>query len=220
MMRATLVCATLLALAGCQDQDKSFDIQSQIGPNPVLPEPQQYLVPPLNVGKVVKWQKGEKPTVAKGLKIEALATGLESPRNLYVLPNGDVLVVETSGPDLEPKTRPKDLVMGLIMSYAHGEGKGGNRITLLRDADHDGVPEVREVFLDHLFSPFGVALVGQDLYVANTDAILRYPYKPGETKITAPGTELTPLPGGPIDHHWTKSLVASPDGSKLYAGVG
>jgi glucose/arabinose dehydrogenase len=218
MMRRLFLCATLLALSACQEQ--SFDIQSQIGPDPVLPEPKQYLVPPLKVGKVVGWAAGQKPTVANGLKIEALATGLQSPRNLYVLPNGDVLVVESSGPNLEPASRPKDVIMGWIMSYAHGEGKGGNRITLLRNAAGGGTPEVRTVFLDNLFSPFGVALVGRDLYVANTNAIVRYPYAPGETKISAPGTKLVDLPGGPIDHHWTKSLVASPDGSRLYAGVG
>jgi len=218
MMRLVLLCASVLVLVGCQEE--SFDIQSQIGPNPVLPEPQQYLFPPMKIAKVVGWTKGEKPIVASGLKIEALATGLESPRNLYVLPNGDVLVVESRGPDLEPATRPKDLIMGWIMSYAHGEGTGGNRITLLRDADGDGVPEVRAVFVDNLFSPFGVSLVGQDLYVANTDAIVRYPYVTGDTKITAPGAKLLDLPGGPIDHHWTKSLVASSDGTRLYVGVG
>jgi Glucose/sorbosone dehydrogenases len=159
MTRLALLCASLLVLAGCQEEP--FDIQSQIGPDPVLPEPQQYLLPPMRIAKVVGWASGEKPTVASGLKVEALATGLESPRNLYVLPNGDVLVVESRGPNLEPTTRPKDLIMGWIMSYAHGEGTGGNRITLLRDTNGDGVPDVRTVFLDNLFSPFGVALVGR-----------------------------------------------------------
>jgi glucose/arabinose dehydrogenase len=212
---------SLLGLAACSDD--SFDAQSQIGPNPSLPEPQQYLFPPMHLASVVGWKEGEKPTVAKGLKIEALATGLAHPRSLYVLPNGDVLVVESQSPNLDPVKRPKDLIMGLIESVVTsggGDGKQSNRITLLRDADGDGKPETREVFLDHLSSPFGAALVGNDFYVANTDSILRYPYEPGDTKITAPGTPLTPLPGGPIDHHWTKSLVASPDGSLLYVGVG
>jgi glucose/arabinose dehydrogenase len=112
--------------------------------------------------------------------------------------------------------------MGLVESWGTSGGKVGesNRITLLRDEDGDGKPETRSVFLDHLASPFGVALIGSDLYVANTDAIVHFPYNPGDTKITAAGTTLTPLPGGPIDHHWTKSLVASPDGSLLYVGVG
>jgi len=178
----------------------------------------------MNIAHIVGWSKDETPTVAQGLKIQPLAKGLEHPRSVYVLPNGDVLVVESKSPGTQPIRRPKDLIMGWVESFAtSGAGAGNeasNRITLLRDADGDGVPEVRSVFLDHLNSPFGVALVGNDLYVANTDAIVRYPYTAGDTKITAPGTTLTPLPGGPIDHHWTKSLVANPDGSLLYVGVG
>jgi glucose/arabinose dehydrogenase len=130
-----------------------------------------------------------------------------------------VLVVEGNGPEA-PIHRPKDLVTGWVQWFAGAKGKGGNRITLLRDTKGDGTFDQRTVFLDHLNSPFGVALVGQDFYVANTDAIVRYPYQEGQTSITAPGTKLTDLPGGPIDHHWTKSMLASPDGSKLYVGVG
>jgi glucose/arabinose dehydrogenase len=176
----------------------------------------------MHIAPVVGWKKGETPTVAAGLKITALATGLEHPRSLYVLPNGDVLVVESKKPEGEPVKRPKDFVMGWIESFATSGGgdKPSNRITLLRDANGDGVPETRSIFLDHLNSPFGIALVGNDLYVADTDAIVRYPYKEGDTKITDPGTRLTALPGGPIDHHWTKSLVASEDGKLLYVGVG
>lgn len=202
---------------------QDIDPSDQIGPNPKLPEPQQYLFPPMHLAKVVGWAKGETPSVAEGLKIEAFATDLAHPRSLYVLPNGDVLVVESRGPGTEPIKRPKDLVMGWIESMATsggGDKKESNRITLLRDANGDGKPEVRSTFLDHLNSPFGVALVGSDLYVANTDAIVRYPYTMGQTEITAPGETLTQLPGGPIDHHWTKSLVASRDGSLLYVGVG
>jgi glucose/arabinose dehydrogenase len=175
--RAALFGAAAWALAGCDDAP--FDITSQIGPNPNLPEIRQYLLPPTHIAKVVGWKDGESPTAASALKVEALAKGLQHPRSLYVLPNGDVLVVESKAPK----------------------------------ASHC-------VFLDNLNSPFGVALVGNDLYVANTDAIVRYRYKDGDTTITAPGTTLTPLPGGPIDHHWTKSLVASRDGSLLYVGVG
>jgi glucose/arabinose dehydrogenase len=216
--RIALLCAGILALAGCQEEH--VDPQSQIGPNPVLPEPNEALVPSMNLAKPIGWGDGESPTVPQGLKIQAFAKDLDSPRNVYVLPNGDVLAVESSGPSVEPIERPKDLVMNWLMSFAHGKTKGGNRITLLRDADGDGVPEVRTVFLDNLYSPFGVVLVGQDLYVANTDSIMRYPYTPGATRITEPGTKLIDLPGGPIDHHWTKSLTASPDGSRLYASVG
>jgi glucose/arabinose dehydrogenase len=218
-MGLALLLGSALCLAGCSDD--SFDVQSQIGPNPNLPAPQQYLFPPMHLASVVGWKPGEKPTVAKGLKVEAFATGLQNPRSLYALPNGDVLVVESKKPQGEPIKRPKDIVMGLVESLATSGGNGpGNRITLLRDADGDGKPETQTVFLDHLNSPFGAALVGSDLYVANTDAIMHYTYNTGDTKITTPGTVLTPLPGGPIDHHWTKSLVASRDGSLLYVGVG
>jgi glucose/arabinose dehydrogenase len=200
----------------------AFDPMTQVGPNPVLPPLQQYLSPPMHLAKVVGWKEGETPTVAAGLKIEPLAQGLQHPRSVYVLPNGDILVVESKSPDVQPIRRPKDIVMGMVESWVTSGGETGesNRITLLRDTNGDGKPETRSVFLDHLTSPFGVALVGSDLYVANTDAIVRYPYNQGDTKITAPGARLTPLPGGPIDHHWTKSLVASRDGSLLYVGVG
>jgi glucose/arabinose dehydrogenase len=176
----------------------------------------------MHIARVVGWKKDETPTVAQGLKIQALASGLQHPRSLYVLPNGDVMVVESKSPNVQPVTRPKDLVMGWVESWATSGGDTGpsNRIILLHDANGDGVPESQSVFLDHLNSPFGVALVGNDLYVANTDAIVKYPYKEGDTKVTAPGTTLTELPGGPIDHHWTKSLVASADGSLLYVGIG
>jgi glucose/arabinose dehydrogenase len=216
----TLACVSTLALTA-RGAD-SFDPMTQVGPNPVLPEPQEYLFPPMHLAKVVGWKEGETPTVAPGLKIEALAQNLEHPRSLYVLPNGDILVVESKSPNVQPVRRPKDVVMGWVESWATSGGHSGesNRITLLRDANGDGKPETRSTFLDHLASPFGVALVGSDLYVADTDAIVRYPYNPGDTKITAPGKRLTPLPGGPIDHHWTKSLVASRDGSLLYVGVG
>jgi len=219
-LRAGLVCASLLLLAGCDDG--SGDPRAQIGPNPKLPEIRQFLLPPIHIARVVGWQKGETPKVAQGLKIEPLATGLQHPRSLYTLPNGDVLVVESKAPKAAAIKRPKEIVMGYVESWATSGGSTGesNRITLLRDTNGDGIPDTPSVFLDHLNSPFGVALVGNDLYVANTDAIVRYPYKEGDTKITAPGETLTPLPGGPIDHHWTKSLVASPDGNLLYVGVG
>jgi glucose/arabinose dehydrogenase len=216
-----LSCASLLVLAGCDEQ--SFDVTSQIGPNPKLPAPQQYLFPPMHLAPVVGWKDGDKPAVVSGLKVEALATGLQHPRSVYVLPNGDVLVVESKSPNVQPITRPKDIVMQWIESWVTSSGTSdvpSNRITLLRDSNGDGKPETRSVFLDHLNSPFGVALVGSDLYVADTDAILHYKYNTGDTSITSPPTVLTPLPGGPIDHHWTKSLVASRDGSLLYVGVG
>ena len=198
--------------------DTSADPTKQIGHDPVLPGPHNYLLPPMRIAPVAPWSQGETPKVPAGFKVEALATGLMHPRSLYVLPNGDVLVVETSGPT-PPVSRPKDLIMGWVQAYAGAKEKGGNRITLLRAATPTA-PALRTVFIDKLFSPFGVALVGHDLYVANTDAVLRFPYEDGQTSITAPGTILTILPGGPIDHHWTKSMVASQDGTKLYVGVG
>jgi glucose/arabinose dehydrogenase len=210
------VCVSVLALAACGPS--AIDPERQIGANPYLPEMHQYLMPPMHVPSVVGWGNTT-PAVASGLQIKALATGLKNPRSLYVLPNGDVLVVETEGP-AAPVRRPKEFVMNWIESQAHSKTKGGNRLILLRDTNGDGVPELQTVFLDHLNSPFGVVLVGNDLYVANTDAVMRYPYETGQTQITAPGVKLTDLPGGPIDHHWTKSLTASPDGAKLYAGVG
>jgi glucose/arabinose dehydrogenase len=205
-----------LTLAAC---DEGGDPQRQIGANPVLPEPQQYLLPPMNIAKSSNWATGETPTVPQGLKVSVLAKDFLHPRSLYVLPNGDILVVESSGPKA-PVNRPKDLVMGWVQSFAGSRAKGGNRIILLRGRDANGVAKLRNVFIANLNSPFGVALVGNDLYVANTDALLRFHYIDGETSISDPGVKLTDLPGGPIDHHWTKSLLASQDGSKLYVGVG
>ncbi len=218
--RVGLAGAALLGLGAAATEN--FDIKTQIGPNPVLPAPQEYLVPPMKLAPGVGWKSGEMPHVPADLKIQAFASGLEHPRSVYTLPNGDVLVVESVGPGIEPVRRPKNIIMNWIESMvtSNGQTKGSNRITLLRDSKGVGKPELRTVFIDHLYSPFGVALVGNDLYVADTDAILRFPYVTGETSITAPGTVLTPLPGGPIDHHWTKSLLASEDGSKLYVGVG
>jgi glucose/arabinose dehydrogenase len=211
-----LVALAGLGLAGCDDN--GGDPRKEIGANPMLPALQQYLLPPIRIAKPVAWGD-DTPKVPQGLQVRALATGFQHPRSLYVLPNGDVLVVESNGPKA-PVFRPKDIITGWVQWFAGAQAKDANRITLLHDINGDGIPKVRTVFLDHLNSPFGVALVGHDLYVANTDAIIRYPYQDGETTITDPGTKLTDLPGGPIDHHWTKALLASPDGSKLYVGVG
>ena len=148
-----------------------------------------------------------------------MASGLMHPRIVYPLPNGDILVVESNSPGTEP-FRPKDYIQGKVKARAGAAAKGGNRITLLRDANGDGIPELKTVLVDHLHSPYGVAWIAGKLYVADTDAILAFPFTPGQTRITVPGVRLTDLPAGPIDHHWTKSMVASPDGSKLYVGVG
>jgi glucose/arabinose dehydrogenase len=208
--------AILLAAAGCGPAP--IDPQRQIGANPYLPPIHEYLLPPMHVAKVVGWG-GATPRVASGLRVQNFATGLANPRSLYVLPNGDVLVVETGGPP-GPVSRPKEIVMNLVEKMAHSRTKPGQRILLFRDTNGDGVPDQKTVFLDHLHSPFGVVLVGNDLYVANTDAVIRFPYNTGQTEITGPGVKVCDLPGGPIDHHWTKSLTVSPDGTQLYAGVG
>ncbi len=205
------------ALEGSYDTE--LDPALQIGANPHLPAPHQYLVPPMRIAPVAHWQQGEAPSVPAGLKAQAFATGLVHPRQVYVLPNGDILVAESSGPPA-PVNRPKDVIMGFVQSFAGAKEKGAQRITLLRDTKGTGVADTRTVFLDHLTSPFGMVLVGHDLYVADTDALLSFPYADGQTSITAAPTVLTALPGGPIDHHWTKSLTASADGSKLYVGVG
>jgi glucose/arabinose dehydrogenase len=192
--RVAALCASVWALAGCSES--SFDSASQIGPNPNLPEPQQYLLPPMHVASVVGWKNDEKPTVALGLKVGALAKGLEHPRSIYVLPNGDILIVESKAPETQVVRRPKDLVMHWVESEATSGGgdQKSNRITLFRNANEEAGPETRGVFLDNLNSPFGVALVGNELYVANTDAIVRYSYNLGDAKISDKGTVLTPLP--------------------------
>ncbi len=216
-----LLAAALLALAGCDDDDTT-DPQSQIGPNPVLPEIRQYLFPPMHLAEIAGWKEGEAPIVPQGLKIEALATGLQHPRALYVLPNGDILVSESKAPYPQPIRRPKDLVMGWIESMVTSAGKTGsaNRISILRENPDGHGTSVDAPFIEHLNSPFGVTLVGNDLYVAQSGSIVHFPYTEGETRIDAKPALLTEIPGGPIDHHWTKSLLASPDGSKLYVGIG
>ncbi len=211
-----------LAVAACGNSQK-IDPNSQFGPNPNLPKPARGLLPNMHIPKVVGWKAGEMPTVPEGFKIEAFATGLSSPRRAIPLPNGDVIVVETKKSGSEPLDRPKRPIMGWMESKAHGGAGGGgpsNRLLLYRDANGDGKPEAHTVLVDNLNAPFGVVVQNGYLYVADTDAILRFPFTPGQTKITERPTLVTGLPAGPIDHHWTKDLTASPDGSKLYVGVG
>jgi glucose/arabinose dehydrogenase len=228
MIRRVFVGAATVTLAACGNPQKINPMQ-QVGPNPVLPEPAEELVAAVGVPKVVGWKVGETPIVPRGFHIQALATGLSNPRRVYPLPNGDILIVETDRQGSEPVDRPKDPIRDFIMSMAHGgggaketQGSSGKpqRITLVRDADGDGKPELKTVLVDHLNSPFGVVVSRGYLYVANTDALVRYPFTPGQTKITAPAQKVIDLPGGLIDHHWTKDLTVSPDGSKLYVGVG
>jgi glucose/arabinose dehydrogenase len=190
------------------------------GPNPELAFPHTPLIPTLNIAPARPWTGDEMPMAAAGFQVAAVARGLDHPRWIYVLPNGDVLVAESNSPGLEEPKGVRGFFMKRAMSKAGAAMQSPNRIILLRDADGDGVAETRTTFLQGLYSPFGMALVGNDLYVANTDAIVRYPYMTGQTSITAPGMKLVDLPAAPIDHHWTKNIIASKDGTKLYATVG
>ncbi|WP_312366983.1 sorbosone dehydrogenase family protein [Ensifer sp.] len=191
------------------------------GPRPLLPKPHPTLLPTVNVANASRWGTREKPIAAPGFSVSAFATGLDHPRWLHVLPNGDVLVAETNKPPSVSKTFSlRGLVMDHFMARAGAEVPSANRITLLRDRDGDGVAETRSTFLENLNSPFGMTLSKGVLYVANTDAIIAFPYKVGETTIVATGQKLVDLPAGPINHHWTKDIIASRDGKKLYATVG
>jgi glucose/arabinose dehydrogenase len=192
------------------------------GPNPELPPARSPLVPILNPPDAIGWSKGQKPIATEGLEVKAFATGLDHPRWLYMLPNGDVLVAETNAPANRPDDAKgiKGFIFKLFLKQAGAAVPSADRITLLRDADGDGNPELRTTFLDGLHSPYGMALVGNTFYVANTDAVVSFPYEEGQTEITAEPTKVTDLPAGTINHHWTKGLIASPDGSKLYASVG
>ncbi|AZF11938.1 L-sorbosone dehydrogenase [Pseudomonas sp. R2-37-08W] len=222
MHKTRLALLIMLAgtLAAC-GESSTLQVADGTGPSPRLPEPNKTLIPTVNIAPAVGWPDGAKPTAATGTQVAAFAEGLEHPRWLYVLPNGDILVAETNAP---PKPDDAKGVRGWVMEKVMGRAGAGvpspNRITLLRDADHDGVAETRTVFLENLNSPFGMALVGNDLYVADSDKLLRFPYQPGETAIKAAGTKVVDLPGGSLNHHWTKNVIASQDGSKLYVSVG
>lgn len=210
-----------LALAACNG-GPTLPIAATYGRDPQLPEPRPQAIPVINIAPAEGWRDGRRPIPAAGLEVNAFAASLAHPRWLHVLPNGDVLVAETNAPANRPDENRgiRAFFMRLFMSRAGATVPSADRIVLLRDADGDGVAEVRTVFLQGLHSPFGMALVGEDFYVANTDAVVRFPYRAGDTNITAPGVRLVALPGGPRNHHWTKSLIASSDGARLYATVG
>ncbi len=196
-------------------------VTAGFGPNPVLPAPEHSLIPTVNIATATGWPAGTAPTAADGLVVRRYAQGLDHPRWIYVLPNGDVLVAETNAPPKPDDGRGiKGWVMKLVMKRAGAGTPSANRITLLRDADGDGGGGTRTVFLENLHSPFGMALVGDNLYVADSDALLRFPYKTGQTHIAETGTRIVDLPAGTINHHWTKNVIASADGSKLFVTVG
>ncbi|WP_277761255.1 sorbosone dehydrogenase family protein [Pseudomonas sp. A34-9] len=222
MRKPQLVFIIALAggLAAC-GESSSLQVSDGTGPSPKLPEPNKTLIPTVNIAPAIGWPEGSKPTAAAGTQVAAFAEGLDHPRWLYVLPNGDVLVAETNAP---PKPDDSSGIRGWVMKKVMGKAGAGvpspNRITLLRDADHDGVAETRTVFLQNLNSPFGMTLVGNDLYVADTDRLLRFHYEPGATEIKSQPIKVVDLPGGTLNHHWTKNVIASKDGSKLYVTVG
>ena len=217
----TALAIALVLVAGCGESAR-LSVRDGVGPAPALPEPNPRLLPTVKIAPAVGWPAGARPVPAAGLAVGAYAARLDHPRWLYVLPNGDVLVAETNAPPTEKSGVEglKGVVMKAVMKRAGAAVPSANRITLLRDADGDGVAETRSVFLRDLNSPFGMALVGDTLFVANTDAVLAFPYQDGALAIEAPGRKLADLPAGPRNHHWTKSLVASADGRRLYAGVG
>ncbi len=220
IVQRSLTLAVGIAAAAC-GRPARLPVTAGMGPNPVLPPPSTSLIPLINVVKAKGWPANASPAPITGATVVAFARGLDHPRWLYVLPNGDVLVAETNAP-----VRPDDNKGVKGWFFKHFQKKAGgavptpNRITLLRDADGDGVAETRSIFLAGLNSPFGMSLVGNVLYVANTDAVVRFPYTSGQTRITVPPTRVSDLPGGTLNHHWTKNLIASADGSKLYASVG
>ncbi len=209
------------ALPGDADRGPVASPPDTVGPNPRIAPVDKSLLPTVQIAPAKGWSAGGKPTAAPGVVVNAFATGLDHPRWVYVMPNGDVLVAETNAP---PKPEDGKGIKGMVMKFVQGRAGAGvesaNRITLLRDADGDGVAETKTVFIANLHSPFGMVLVGSDFYVADTDAVLRFPYTAGQTSIAAAGTKVTDLPAGPINHHWTKNVIASPDGTKLYATVG
>jgi glucose/arabinose dehydrogenase len=223
-MRAylTLLFAGFLALllAACGDNSKLPE-HASTGPTPTIPAPNKSYIPTVNIAPAKGWPQDGKPKAGANLSVNAFAKGLEHPRWLFVLPNGDVLVAETNGPKRpEDAKGVKGWVSEIVQKWAGAGVPSPDRITLLRDKDGDGVAEIRTVFLKDLHSPFGMALIGNDFYVANSDAILRFKYQEGATEITTPGEKVVDLPGGPINHHWTKNIIASKDGTKLYATVG
>ena len=208
------------ALSGCADVAQ-LPPNADFGAQPQLVAPHQSLVPTMHIAPAKGWPSGAKPIAAPGTTVAAFASGLQHPRWLLALPNGDVLVAETDAPP-KPEDRKgvKGWVMKKVMSKAGSGAASANRITLLRDTDGDGVADVHTVLLDNLNSPFGMALIGDQLYVADSDAVLRFPYTPGQTHVTAAASKILDLPAGDINHHWTKNLIASPDGSHLYVTVG
>ena len=214
------IIGALMGLVACGDKATLLSSEDT-GANPTLPQPVNRLIPTVNIAPAKGWPQGGKPTAMAGLTVMPFAAGLDHPRWVYVLPNGDVLVAESNAPPKPDSEKSiKGTVMNMVMGRAGAKAPSANRITLLRDRDGDGTAEVRTVFLENLMSPFGMALIGNDFYVANADSVVKFAYQPDATSITTAPVKVVDLPGGPINHHWTKNLLASPDGTKLYVTVG
>ena len=213
---AVVVCATSACGASAR-----LPVSAGEGPHPVIPAPSPSIIPQLLYVKGKGWPEGAMPVPAEGLTVKPFATGLDHPRSILVLPNGDVLIAETNAPK-RPENNPG--IKGWLTNYftkrAGGAVPSANRITLLRDTDGDGVADFRSVFLADLTSPFGMTLAGDTLYVANTNSLVKVPYRAGETAISARPVKVSDLPGGRLNHHWTKNVIASPDGTKLYVAIG
>lgn len=220
MRKISIPTLIMVCLGGCGESAK-LPLTAGMGPTPELPAPVQTLLPTVNVAPAKGWPPEEKPIAATGFTVQAFADQLDHPRWIYVLPNGDVLIAETNAP---PRPDDANGIKGwfatLFMKKAGAHTPSANRITLLRDNNRDGVADLRTNFLEHLNSPFGMALVDNTFYVANTDNVMAFPYRQGQTQISSNGLKLVDLPAGTINHHWTKNLIASADGSKLYVSVG
>jgi glucose/arabinose dehydrogenase len=220
VLLAVVLSGAAISLFACSER-ATLPLAAGIGPAPQLPPPNHTLIPTVNIAPAIGWAGAARPTPAAGLAVAAFASGLAHPRNVYVLPNGDVLVAESNAPP-KPDDSPglRGFIMRQVMGHAGAGVPSANRITLLRDTKGDGHADIRAAFLDGLNSPFGIALIGNQLFVADTDAIRRYSYHTGETHMTDPGMQLIALPAGRINHHWTKNIVASADGRFLYVSIG
>jgi len=219
-VRVLVLLLLLGGVAACSDVAK-VPFNDATGPLPVLADPVQHPIPTVNIAPARGWPDGGRPVPAAGFSVSAYVRDLDHPRWLYVLPNGDVLVAETNAPERPEEGKSlKGRAMKVFQKKAGAGTPSANRITLLRDSDGDGVADQRHVFLDGLNSPFGMALIGDQLYVANTDAVVRFPYRSGATRIDAPGVQVVALPAGTRNHHWTKNVIADPSGAKLYVTVG
>ncbi len=220
MLNINIVLGTMLMLTAC-GQQATLPVAAGIGPSPTLPPPNKALITTVNIAPAKGWPDNGMPIAAPGTKVEAFAKDLNHPRWLYVLPNGDVLVAETNAPPKPDDGKGiKGKIMKMVMKKAGAGVPSPNRIILLRDSNGDGVVDKKSTFIENLNSPFGMALVGDNLYVANSDAIIKFPYKENVLNITDKGQKLADLPAGTINHHWTKNIIANKDGTKLYATIG